>query len=182
MSNNYVSEILITEAEIIARCKQMADVINHRYHNSKKLIILGLLKGSVPFVSQLIKGIDVLHDVEFMIVSSYQKQATSSGKVNILFDLDFDIKGYDIVVVDDIIDTGLTLSSLTKTLQARSPRSLYTVALLDKKAARTVSFEPDQIGFEVPNCYLVGYGLDIKGKFRHLPFIGVFNMKKFKQL
>ncbi len=167
---------LFTEQEIQVRIKQLAKQISEDYKD-KDLLIIGVLKGACIFFSDLIRLIDTPLAIDFFIVSSYSGQE-SSGNVEIHFDLREDVKGKDILIVDDIIDTGLTLKRLKECLKEKSPRSIKACALLDKKTKRQVEVEADYIGFEVPDLFAVGYGMDYKNKFRNLPFIAEFKSNK----
>ncbi len=167
-----ISRVLITEEQIRQRVREMGEKITQDYCN-KDLFIVSILKGSVIFLSDLIRNISLPVQLDFMAVSSYGTSTATSGVVRILKDLESDIISKDILIVEDIVDTGLTLSYLKESLYARNPASLKTCALLDKPDRRRVPMVPDYIGYEIPDEFVVGYGLDCDEEFRNLPYIGV---------
>lgn len=166
-----VSEILIDEQTIANRVAELGADITKDYQG-KSIILVGILKGSIPFIADLMRKIK-LDDlqIDFMSVSSYGRSTKSSGVVRILKDLDSDIKNKDVIIVEDIIDTGLTLAYLKEYLQGRNPKSLKICTLLDKPSRRKVEIQGDYTGFEVEDKFIVGYGLDVDQKYRNLPFI-----------
>lgn len=170
-----VARVLISEDEIAERVGVLARLIEADYRSSgKKLVLLGILKGSVVFMAELMKQLRLPVEIDFMKVSSYGGGTTSSGSVTILLDLKRnDISDCDILIVEDIIDSGRTLSYLVDYLKLKGAASVKTVTLLDKPSRRVVDFEPDYRGFEIPDEFVVGYGLDYDEKYRALPFVGV---------
>lgn len=167
---NQTNEILITEEQIKKRVDELGSQITKDYAGEEVLLV-GILKGSVPFMADLMRRINLDVEIDFMSVSSYGAGTTSSGEVKIKKDLDTDIAGKNVIIVEDIVDTGYTLSLLTKKLLERNPKSLKVCAALDKPARRLVDFKADYVGFEVEDKFIVGYGLDADQKFRHFPYI-----------
>ncbi|HIQ31403.1 MAG TPA: hypoxanthine phosphoribosyltransferase [Aquifex aeolicus] len=152
--------LLIREEEIRDRVRELGKAISEDFRGSEGLVVVGLLKGAFVFVADLIREIEVPLGVDFLWVSSYGQSMESEGRLKVLKDLDSDIEGKDVLLVDDILDTGITLAKVCDLLKGRKPSRLKTCVLLDKKGRRRVAFEPDYVGFEVPNLFLVGYGLD----------------------
>jgi hypoxanthine phosphoribosyltransferase len=167
-------EILFTSEQIAARVGEMGKQIAADYAG-QELILIGILKGACLFLSDLMRAIDAPLSIEFMAVSSYGKALRSSGEVRIVKDLDVSIEGKNVMVVEDIVDTGLTLSYLLENLRSRGASSVKLAALLDKPEPRKSHVPIDYVGFEVPNRFLVGYGLDAAERYRNLPFIAVLN-------
>lgn len=165
-------KVLISAEEIARRVRELGEEISRDY-GDKDLVVVGILKGAVIFMSDLIRQIEVLLEMDFMATSSYGEATESSGVVQLLKDLDTAIEGRDVLIVEDIIDTGLTLSYLAKLLLSRKPASLKTAVLLDKPDRRQIDFVVDYVGFVVPDEFVVGYGIDCKHKFRELPYVGV---------
>ncbi|MBU4690218.1 hypoxanthine phosphoribosyltransferase [Mycoplasma sp. ES3157-GEN-MYC] len=172
------TKILLTRDEIESKIKEMANWVNETYKDSTNLILVGLLKGAVPFLAQLIKDINVENEVAFMIASSYEGGSASTGNVKIVMDLETDIEGRDVLIVEDIIDSGITLQKISSMLKNRHPKSYRIITLLDKPHNRKVDLKPDKAAFVVPDEFLVGYGLDYEEKFRGAPFVGVFDPNK----
>lgn len=170
---NDIERVLITEQQIKEKIKQLGELISRDYKDSDKFLLVGVLKGAVVFMSDLIRHIDIPLQIDFMAVSSYGSSTESSGVVRILKDLDQTVEGKDLLVVEDIIDSGLTLSYMCKILQSRKPASLKICALLDKPSRRKIDLKVDYLGFEIPDYFVVGYGLDYAGKYRNLPDISV---------
>ncbi len=168
---NDVKEVLYSEEVISKRVKELGAAISKDYEG-KDLLVVGVLKGSIVFTADLIKGITIPCELDFMAVSSYGKASESSGIVRILKDLDNDIEGKHILIVEDIVDTGTTLSYLLKYLKARKAESIEIVALLNKEARRKSNVTVKYSGFDVPDEFIVGYGIDYAEKYRNLPFIG----------
>ncbi|QNV46037.1 hypoxanthine phosphoribosyltransferase [Acinetobacter baumannii] len=165
--------IMISTEEIQAKVKELGEQINSHYANSdKKLVLIGLLRGSVIFMADLCRTITKPHELDFMTVSSYGGGTTSSRDVKILKDLDGEIRGKDVLVVEDIIDSGNTLSKVVEMLQTREPNSIQLCTLVSKPSRREIDLEVKFLGFEVEDKFIVGYGLDYDQKYRHLPFIG----------
>lgn len=168
-----VAEVLITEEELQARIAELGKAISADYQG-RDLLAVCILRGAVIFLSDLIRQIAVPHEIDFMAVSSYGGTSTeSSGVVRILMDLTTSIEGRDVLIVEDIVDTGLTLDYIIDNLKTRRPASLRTCALLNKHERRKVDVPLDYVGFDIPNKFVVGYGLDYDEKYRNLPFIGV---------
>ena len=167
-----IKEILLTEEQITNKVKEIGKAISEDY-KGKDLIIVGILKGSVIFASELIKNISIPCEIDFMAVSSYGNSTETSGVVRILKDLDHGIEGKDIIIVEDIIDSGLTLSNLTRELQARGPKALKICTLLDKPERRKADIPVDYVGFVIEDKFIVGYGIDYAEKYRNLPYIGI---------
>jgi hypoxanthine phosphoribosyltransferase len=167
-------KLLLGGEEIAGRVAELAELISAEYEGRKVLLIC-VLKGAVIFASDLMRRLKIPVEIDFIAVSSYGSDTASSGVVRILKDLDRSIKGKDVLIVEDIVDTGLTLNYLRKNLLSRQPRSLRVVTLLDKPARRRVEFTPDYCGFEIPDYFVVGYGLDFNEDYRHLAGIYVLN-------
>ncbi|MDO4720095.1 MAG: hypoxanthine phosphoribosyltransferase [Peptostreptococcaceae bacterium] len=165
-----ISKVMISEEQIKKRVVEMAGQIEADYAG-KNLIVVGVLKGASVFVSDLIRHIDLPLTLDFMAVSSYGMSTESSGVVRILKDLDMDISGMDVLVVEDIIDSGLTLSYLQDYLSARHVNSLRLCTLLDKPHRRKTEIKADYIGFTIEDEFIVGYGIDCKEEYRNLPYI-----------
>jgi hypoxanthine phosphoribosyltransferase len=169
-----INKILISEADLSKRIKELGAQITNDYKNSEKpLIIVCLLKGSILFMSDLCREIKLPLKMDFLSVSSYGDGFSSSGEVKILKELDETIMGKDVLIVEDIIDTGRTLDKIISILSIREPNSLKIVSLLDKPSRREVEMEGDYIGFIIPNEFVIGYGLDYKQEYRNIPYIGV---------
>ncbi len=167
-----IKEILISEEEIARKVTQLGQLISRDYKDLNPLCIC-VLKGAVPFMADLIRKIDIPLEMDFMAVSSYGSSTKSSGVVRILKDLEASVEGRHILVVEDIIDSGLTLSYLIALIKGRKAASVKVATLLDKPARRTVDLKPDYCGFEIRDEFVVGYGLDYAEKYRNLPYIGV---------
>lgn len=172
-----VGRILIDEQTLMRRIDEMGEQITRDYQG-KDLVVVGILKGSVLFLADLIKRIRLPLVMDFMAVSSYGSSTHSSGVVRIIKDLDEEIEGKDVLIVEDIIDTGLTLNYLTELLMSRNPRSLKICCCLDKPSRRKVPVRVDYIGFSIPDAFVVGYGLDYAEKYRNLPYICILDPDK----
>lgn len=173
----YLAEILLDSETVQARVQELGDKITQFYQDSPNLLLVCVLKGGVMFLTDLMRHVDVSHTIDFMAVSSYGSGARrSSGYVRIVMDLERDISGMDVLLVEDIIDSGHTLSYIMGQLKARNPRSLRICSLLSKPSRREVDIEIDFLGFEIPDKFVFGYGLDLDEKFRNLPFIGVVDL------
>lgn len=175
-----VKEILFSEEVLRKRVKELAVQISSDY-KGKELVVVGILKGSVVFTAELIKDIDIYCELDFMAVSSYGNSTETTGVVRILKDLDNSIEGKHILIVEDIVDTGTTLSYLLKYLKARKAASIEIVALLNKPARRKVELPVKYIGFEVPDAFIVGYGIDYSEKYRNLPYIGILKPEIYEK-
>lgn len=167
-----VVDKMITEEQLAQKVEELAKQIEKDY-KGQSLLVVGILKGASVFVSDLIRKIDLDVNIDFMSVSSYGNGTESSGTVKILKDLDVDIEGKNVLIVEDIIDSGLTLSNLVLALQTRNPKSLKICTLLDKPQRRTVNIPVDYVGFVIEDKFIVGYGIDWAEKYRNLPYIGI---------
>lgn len=167
-----VGEVLIEQAVLRARVEALGLEISQDYAG-RDLLLVGVLKGAVFFMADLMRELSIPCEIDFMAISSYGAGTDSSGVVRILKDLDINIAGRDVLVVEDIIDSGLTLSYLLRTLRARRPASLEICALLTKPERREIDVPVRYVGFEIPNRFVIGYGLDHAERYRNLPFIGV---------
>ncbi len=172
MPPSRVGEILVQRDELEHRVRELAEEVSRDYAD-RELLLVGVLKGAVFFLSDLMRHLRVDCEVDFMAVSSYGSATDSSGVVRILKDLDISIEGRHVLVVEDIVDSGLTLSYLLRTLRARNPASLEVCALLTKPERRKVDLPIRYVGFEIPNRFAIGYGLDHAERFRNLPFVAV---------
>jgi len=172
---------LISEEDIKKRVKELADQISKDYEGKQPLLV-GILKGAFIFLADLIRELSVDAEVDFLAVSSYGKATETSGEVKILKDLSESVEGRDVVIVEDIVDTGLTLRYLYDLLKTRKPASLRICALLDKKERRQVDVPVDYVGFEVPDLFLVGYGLDFAEKYRQLKYIRELTPEEVKNI
>lgn len=165
--------VMISAEEIQAKVKQLGEQINAHYANSNKdLVLIGLLRGSFIFMADLCRAIAKPHELDFMTVSSYGGGTVSSRDVKILKDLDGEIRGKDVLVIEDIIDSGNTLSKVLEILETRSPNSIELCTLVSKPSRREIELDVKFLGFNVEDRFIVGYGLDYDQKYRHLPFIG----------
>lgn len=167
-----VKEILISTDQIQKKINELGEQITNDYQG-KDLLCVCILKGAAPFMSDLIRNIDLPIEIDFMACSSYGASTESSGQVRILKDLDTSVQDRDILLVEDIIDTGLTLSYLVDLFKGRQARSVKTITLLDKPSRRRANLVPDYCGFQVPDKFVIGFGLDYDEKYRNLPYIGV---------
>ena len=172
--DNDIEEVLVTQEEIDKVTTRIAEEIDRDYASSKRLILLCILKGSVVFMGDLMKKVRIPVEIDFMKVSSYAHETRSSGRIKILLDLNrSDLSQCDILIVEDIIDSGRTLSYLSEYLTLNGAHSVKTCTLLDKPSRREVEFTPDYRGLEIPDKFVVGYGLDYAEQYRALPYIGV---------
>jgi len=166
-------EVMISEAEIKARVEELGRQITERYQDSgSEMVLVGLLRGSFMFMADLCRQVHVAHEVDFMTASSYGSGMSSTRDVKILKDLDEDIRGKDVLIVEDIIDSGNTLSKVREILSLREPKSLAICTLLDKPSRREVDVAVEYVGFSIPDKFVVGYGIDYAQRYRHLPYIG----------
>lgn len=179
MAQDFLKQVLYTNEQIVNRCEELGSELSKIYEDKNPLII-GLLKGSVPFLAELIKHITVDMEIDFMDVSSYGDGTTSSGNVKIVKDLDISVTGRDIIIAEDIIDTGRTLKVVKELLLNRGAASVKVVCLLDKKERREALIEADIVGFTIPNEFVIGFGLDYAQKYRNLPYIGVLKEECYK--
>jgi hypoxanthine phosphoribosyltransferase len=172
--DNLVADVLIPADALRARIDELAAEISRDYEG-RDLLLIGVLKGAVFFLGDLMRRLTVQSECDFMAISSYGSGTESSGVVRILKDLDASIADRDVLVVEDIVDSGLTLSYLLRTLAARGPRTLEVCALLTKPARREVDLACRYVGFEIPNRFVIGYGLDYNERYRSLPFVAVLD-------
>lgn len=177
---NYAVKTLISAKTIAARVESLADEIGQHFADTDKLVVIGLLRGSFMFIADLVRELQLPVEVDFMETSSYGNSTESSREVRILKDLRAEIAGRDILVVEDIVDTGHTLHHVSNLLRSREPRRMMVCALLDKPSRREVDVKADLVGFEIPDEFVVGYGIDFAQRNRNLPFIGavVFEQDK----
>ncbi|RMH68569.1 MAG: hypoxanthine phosphoribosyltransferase [Gemmatimonadetes bacterium] len=169
-----IGDILITPEQIETRVKALAAEISRDYQTVEQpLIFVGMLKGAFIFMADLVRHITVPTQMDFLILSSYGDATKSSGVVRMLYDLQVDIVNRDVILVEDIVDTGLTLHYISRELELRSPKTLKICSLLSKDECRKIDIEPDYVGFSVPDRFVVGYGLDYAQQYRNLPYIGV---------
>jgi hypoxanthine phosphoribosyltransferase len=167
-----IQEVLVSEKQLKKRIKEMAEEITRDYAGKAPLMV-SILRGSVIFMADLVRQIDLPITMDFMVVSSYGAGTVSSGLVNIKKDLEEDIRGRDVIIVEDILDTGNTLVKLTAELLRREPASLKLCVMLDKPSRRTTPIKADYVGFSIPDAYVVGFGLDFDQGYRQLPYVGV---------
>ncbi len=169
---NYTIDELISAKEVKARVKELGSEIEKDYRNKGDIILVGLLRGSVVFLADLAREIDLEAKIDFMVVSSYGNEMESSREVRINKDLEEDIKDKNVIIVEDIIDTGYTLEKVKDYLNLKSPSSLEICTLLDKPERREVTVDVKYVGFEIPDVFVIGYGIDYAQKHRNLPYIG----------
>ncbi len=175
-----VEAILIPEDVLQERIQELADMVSEKYRDSEEdLILVCVLKGAVFFLTDFARKLSIPAEMEFMAVSSYGNSTTSSGVVRILKDLDKEIAGRDVLVVEDIIDSGLTLSWLLRNLRNRNPKSLEVVTLLRKPDVQTAKIDLLDIGFDIPNEFVIGYGLDYAERYRDLPYVGTLHPRVY---
>jgi hypoxanthine phosphoribosyltransferase len=168
-----LKKILVSEEEIVAKCKVLGAQISQDYRAIGEIpLLVAVLKGSVPFLAELVKHIDLDVEFDFMDVSSYEG-TESIGDVRIIKDLDRSIKGTRILLVEDIVDTGRTIKEVTRLLLNKGATEVKIVSLLDKPSRRVIEISADYVGFEIPNEFVVGFGLDFNEKYRNLPYVGV---------
>lgn len=174
-----IQEILVTEEQIKKQVQRMGAAISRDYAG-KELLVVGILKGAILFMSDLVRNISVPLTMDFMAVSSYGPSTESSGAVRILKDLEVSIEGKHVLIVEDIVDTGLTLKYLLQNLKSRNPASLRACTFLDKPSRRTVDIKIDYQGIEIPDVFVVGYGLDYAEQYRHLPYVCVLKPEAYQ--
>ena len=175
---NDIERVLISEEEIQKKVKELGSQLTEEYKDRFPLAV-GVLKGATLFMADLLKRIDTHLEMDFMDVSSYGKSTVSSGEVKIIKDLDASVEGRDILIIEDIIDSGLTLSYLVELFHYRKAKSVKIVTLLDKPTGRKADIQADYVGFIVPDAFVVGYGLDYAEKYRNLPYIGVLKPRVY---
>lgn len=171
--NSKIKRVIVSEDEIKAKVAEAGKYIDSIY-DGRPILLVSILNGAFVFMADLCRAVSVPCEIAFMCAKSYYKGTVSSGVVNISMDIEQDISGYHVIIVEDIIDTGRTLYDVTKLLRARNPISLRVVTLLDKPSRRLVEFEPDMALFEIPDYFVIGYGLDCGEYFRNLPYIAEY--------
>lgn len=176
-----IGTVLYSEEVLRARVREMGAILSREYVG-KSPILVNILKGGFIFLADLIRAMEIHVEVDFMVVSSYEDKTESSGVVRILSDLGLNVEGRHVIIVEDIVDTGLTLDYLRELLLARNPSSLKIVTLLDKSEKRQVDVPIDLVGFQIPNKFVVGYGLDYAQHYRNLPYITVLDGQSFPDL
>ena len=178
--NQDILKVLLSEEQLHQRIQEMGDELFEKFRDKDPMFV-GVLNGCFVFMADLVRAAQLKSEVEFISVSSYKNATKSSGVVEITRDLQRDITGRDIIVVEDILDSGVTLSYLTKYLQNRKPSSICIATLLDKPARRRADVQAKYVGFTVPDAFVVGYGLDYAEKYRNLPFIGVLKPEVYEK-
>lgn len=173
-----ILEILLTEEQIQEKTRELGAALSAEYKDKFPLAI-GILKGAMPFMADLMKRVDTYIEMDYMDVSSYGNATVSSGEVKIVKDLNTSVEGRDILIIEDIIDSGMTLSYLVDLFKYRKAKSIKLVTLLDKPTGRKVDIKADYVGFEVPDAFVVGYGLDYAEKYRNLPYVGVLKKEVY---
>lgn len=174
-----IEKVLITREEIQKRSAELGAELTKEYADKNPLVV-GILKGAIPFMADIVREIDTYLELDFMDVSSYGNQMVSSGEVKILKDLDINVEGRDLLIVEDIIDSGRTLGYLVDLFKYRKANSVKIVTLLDKPEGRVVDITADYVGFNVPNEFVVGYGLDYAEAYRNLPYVGVLKPEVYQ--
>ncbi len=176
-----IEKVLVSEEELKAKVAELGAEISRDYAG-KNLVLVSILKGSVVFMADLMRAVSIPCSIDFMVVSSYGgSNTTSSGLVKIIKDLDGDLSGKDVLIVEDILDTGITLSNLVPMLKMRNPSSVKICTILDKPSRRKADIQPDYEGFRVPDEFVVGYGLDYDEKYRNLPYVGVLKPRVYEK-
>jgi hypoxanthine phosphoribosyltransferase len=178
--HNDIQEVLYSEQQIQEKIRALGETISRDYEGRNPLVIC-VLKGAFIFMADLVKRITIPLEIDFMAVSSYGQSTKSSGVVRIIKDLDSPVEGRDILIIEDIIDSGLTLSYLIDVLERRNAHSISVVTLFDKPARRTVGLEAEYTGFILPDSFVVGYGLDYAEKYRNLPYIGILKPEVYSE-
>jgi len=177
-----IDKVLVDEETLQARVKELGQIISTEYEASD-LVLICVLKGGVAFLTDLMRHITVPHEIDFLAISSYGAgQRESTGAVRLIMDLKADIAGRDVLIVEDIVDSGRTMDYLLRTLGARQPASLRICTLLSKPSRREIDVSLDYIGFEIPNEFVLGYGLDLDEKYRNLPYVAVLKQEYFAGL
>ena len=175
-----ICKVMFNEVELQGVCKRLGEQITKDYEG-KDLLIVGILNGAIVFVTDLMRQIDRQINIDFMSVSSYGSGTTSSGNIHVAKDLNSDIAGRNVLIVEDILDTGVTLSNLVPMLKMRNPNSVKICTILDKPSRRKADIQPDYEGFQVPDEFVVGYGLDYDEKYRNLPYVGVLKPEVYEK-
>ncbi len=177
---NDIAKVLLTEEQLNEKVKELGARISEDYAG-KKLLMVGILKGSVVFMADLMRAVTCKAAIEFMAVSSYGSGVKTSGVVKIIKDINIPLEGWDVLIVEDILDSGMTLSYLSKYIKDKGANSLKIVTLLDKPERRKVEVYPDYFGFVVPDEFVVGYGLDYDEKYRNLPYVGILKPSVYEK-
>ncbi|AAZ53636.1 hypoxanthine phosphoribosyltransferase [Mesomycoplasma hyopneumoniae] len=178
MINKHISQILYNRDQIKARIVEIGKWINETYKDSNEIVFIGVLKGSLIFLTELIQSVDVDSMVDFVIAKSYFGGSESTGELKVITDIDIQIQNKDVILIDDILDSGITLSKIRDHLKLKNPKSLRVITLFDKKVKRKYDIQADVSGFVVPDAFLVGYGLDYQDKYRNWPFVAIFDPNK----
>lgn len=178
--DNDILRVLLSKEDIAQKVREMGAQISRDYADSKGLMLVTILKGAVVFLADIMREITVPNEIDFMVVSSYGSGVKSSGVVKIVKDLDVPLAGKDLLIVEDILDSGLTLSYIRELLESRSPNSIRIATLLDKPARRKVDLQADYVGYAVPDEFVVGYGLDYNELYRNLPYIGILKPEVYQ--
>ncbi len=175
-----IEKILVSEKEIANKVREIGQSISG-YYKDKNLLMVSVLKGSVVFMADLMREVNIPAEIDFMAVSSYGKGAKTSGVVKIIKDLDIPLAGFDVLIIEDILDSGLTLNYIIELLQSRGPKSIRLCTLFDKPERRMVDIKPDYFGFVIPDEFVVGYGLDYAEKYRNLPYVGILKKEVYEK-
>lgn len=176
-----VQKILIPEDELQQRIEELGEALNEMYTDEDRPLLVCILKGAFMFLADLTRHLEMRHEVDFMEISSYGARTESSGVVRILLDLERNIEGRHVLIVEDIVDSGRTLDYVTRNLDTRGPASIRVCTLLTKPSRRVIDVPVDFVGFEVPDEFVIGYGLDFDEEYRNLPFIGVLKEKVYSE-
>ncbi|MGC9099996.1 MAG: hypoxanthine phosphoribosyltransferase [Caldisericum sp.] len=174
-----IEKILVSQEEIKKRVKELGKEISKDYKDKFPLFVC-ILRGAFVFLADLVREVDIPISVDFMAISSYSGKTESSGQVKILKDLDTPIEDRHVLIIEDIVDTGLTMDAVTRLLKTRKPKSIKICTLLDKVERRIINVKVDYYGFRIPNSFVVGYGLDYEEKYRNLPYIGILKERVYK--
>ena len=175
-----IEKILASEKDIAKKVREIGQSISG-YYKDKKLLMVSVLKGSIVFMADLMREINIPVEIDFMAVSSYGKGVKTSGVVKIIKDLDIPLAGFDVLIVEDILDSGLTLNYIIELLQSRGPKSIRLCTLFDKPDRRKVDVKADYVGFVIPDEFVVGYGLDFAEKYRNLPYVGILKKEIYEK-
>lgn len=177
-----IEKVLFSEEQIQTRIQELADVLNAQYTDADVPLLVCILKGAVVFLSDLVRHLNFRHEMDFMVVSSYGSGTRSSGIVRILLDLETNIEGRHVIIVEDIVDTGHTLNYILRNLKTRHPASIRIATLLNKPSRREIQIPVDFVGFEIPDEFVLGFGLDYAEQYRNLPFIGVLKPEVYSHV